>query len=282
MSADLAAIITKQSNTSFYFSFSLLPKSQREAIHAVYAFCRTTDDIVDEGDDTEEQAATLKRWRMELERSWHGNSQYQILNHLGQMAAKFKIPAEHFFELIRGMEMDLACSRYETFDDLRTYCYRVASTVGLICTEIFGYKNPETKLYAENLGIALQLTNIIRDVKSDSKRGRIYIPREDMEQFGYTEDDLIAHRYTPEFIRLMEFQCARARRYYAEADSHLPEEDTQRFFAAKIMEAIYQRTLDRIERSQFNVFEKRISISKIRKLSVALRIWLQNKFTPAP
>ncbi len=282
MSADLAAVITKQSNTSFYFSFSLLPKHQREAIHAVYAFCRTTDDIVDEGTDKEQQAATLTKWRMELERSWAGHSQYPVLNQLSQIAHKFRIPLDLFFELIRGMEMDLSRSRYETFDDLRVYCYRVASSVGLICTEIFGYKNPDTRLYAENLGLALQLTNIIRDVKSDSKRGRIYLPLEEMKRFGYTEEDLLAQRYTPEFVRLMEFQCARARRYYAEADAHLAEEDSARFVAAKIMGAIYLRTLDRIERARYNVFEKRISISRIRKFAVAVRIWLQNKFIPAP
>jgi phytoene synthase len=151
-----------------------------------------------------------------------------------------------------------------------------------MCTEIFGYKNPQTKLYAENLGIALQLTNIIRDVKSDSKRGRIYIPAEDLRRFGYTEDDLLAHRYTPEFVSLMEFECSRAREFYRTADSYLASEDSQRFFAAKIMEAIYLRTLDRIEHSRYNVFDKRISISQMRKLAVALRIWLQNKFIPAP
>lgn len=277
MSADLAAAITKQSNTSFYFSFTLLPKPQREAIHTVYAFCRCTDDIVDEGTDKEQQAAILKRWRLELERSWHGYSQYPILNQLSQMAHKFKIPVEHFFELIKGMEMDLVRSRYETFDELRLYCFRVASTVGLMCTEIFGYKNENSKLYAENVGIAMQLTNILRDVKADAKKGRIYIPREDMVKFGYSEEDLFVHNYTPEFVNLMEFECARAREYYALADSYLSAEDSPRFFAAKIMETIYRQLLDRIERSRYNVFEKRISISQLRKLAVAIRIWLQNK-----
>jgi 15-cis-phytoene synthase len=282
MSADLVALITKQSNTNFYFSFSLLPKPQREAIHTVYAFCRCTDDIVDEGTDREQQAALLTRWRLELERSWHGYSQYPILNQLSHIAHKFKIPAEHFFELIKGMEMDLGRNRYETFDELRLYCYRVASTIGLMCIEIFGYKNENSKLYAENLGIALQLTNILRDIKTDAKKGRIYIPREDLRRFGYSEEDILAHRYTPEFVRLMEFECARARQFYSLADSFLPAEDSPRFFAAKIMETIYLRLLDRIERSRFNVFEKKISISKLRKFTVAIRIWLQNKFTPSP
>jgi phytoene synthase len=282
MSADLATVITKQSNTNFYFSFTLLPKPQREAIHTVYAFCRCTDDIVDEGTDVEQQAAILTRWRLELERSWQGYSQYPILNQLSQIAHKFKIPVEHFFELIKGMEMDLGRNRYETFDDLRLYCYRVASTVGLMCTEIFGYKNENSKLYAENLGIALQLTNILRDIKTDAKRGRIYLPREDLQRFGYSEEDLLAHRYTPDFVRLMEFECTRARHYYTVADSYLSAEDTPRFFAAKIMETIYLHLLDRIERSRYNVFEKKISISRLRKFAVAIRIWLQNKLTPAP
>lgn len=281
MPADLAGVITKQSNTSFYFSFSLLPKTQREAIHTVYAFCRCTDDIVDEGTDKEQQAAILKRWRLELERSWHGYSQYPILNQLSQMAQKFKIPLEHFFELIKGMEMDLGRNRYETFDELRVYCYRVASTVGLMCTEIFGYKNENSKLYAENLGIALQLTNILRDIKADAKKGRIYIPGEDLRRFGYTEE-VFAHRYTPEFMNLMEFECTRARQFYTLADSYLSAEDTPRFFAAKIMETIYLHLLKRIKRSRYNVFEKKISISRLRKFAVAIRIWLQNKLTPAP
>jgi phytoene synthase len=281
MSADLAAVITKQSNTNFYFSFSLLPKQQREAIHAVYAFCRCTDDIVDEGTDREQQVVLLTRWRQELERSWHGYSQYPILNQLSQMAHKFKIPVEHFFELIKGMEMDLGRNRYETFDELRLYCYRVGSTVGLMCTEIFGYKNENSKLYAENLGIALQLTNILRDIKTDAKKGRIYLPREDLQRFGYSEEYLFAHRYTPDFVRLMEFECARARQFYILADSYLSAEDTPRFFAAKIMETIYLHLLDRIERSRYNVFEKKISISRLRKFAVAIRIWLQNKLTPA-
>ncbi len=277
MSIDLASTITKQSNTSFYFSFSLLPKAQREAIHTVYAFCRCTDDIVDEGNDREQQALTLRRWRLELERSRSGNSQYTILNQLSVIATKFKIPVEHFFELIRGMEMDLEHSRYETFEDLRLYCYRVAATVGLMCTEIFGYKNENAKKYAEHLGIALQLTNIIRDVKADAKKGRIYLPLEDLRRFGYTTEDLFANRYSPEFVRLMAFEAARAREQYRLADSYLSQEDAPRFFAAQIMENIYSRILDRIERKRYNVFAKKISISRARKFLVALRIWLKHK-----
>ena len=277
MSVELATIITKQSNTSFYYSFSLLPKSQREAIHTVYAFCRTTDDIVDEGNDREQQALILRRWRLELERSRTGHSQYSILNQLSIIATKFKIPVEHFFELIRGMEMDLERNRYESFEDLHLYCYRVAGTVGLMCTEIFGYKNDNAKKYAENLGLALQLTNILRDVKADARKGRIYLPLEDLRRFGYTESDLLANRYTPEFVNLMSFEVARARKYYTLADSYLSKEDAPRFFAAKIMEDIYLRILNRIEMHQYNVFEKRISISKLRKFLVAMRIWLKNK-----
>ncbi len=276
MSTDIAASITKQSNTSFYYSFSFLPKSQREAINTVYAFCRCTDDIVDEGNNREQQALTLRRWRLELERSLTGNSQYSILNQVSVIAVKFKIPVEHFFELIKGMEMDLERSRYETFEELRLYCYRVAGTVGLMCTEIFGYKNENAKKYAENLGLALQLTNILRDVKADAKKGRIYLPLEDMRRFGYSEEDLLANHYSQEFIQLMSFESARTREYYRLADEYLSAEDAPRFFAAKIMEDIYLRILNRIERQRFNVFEKRISISKIRKIAVALRIWIKN------
>lgn len=271
-----ASAITKSSNTSFYYSFSLLPRQKREAIHAVYAFCRYTDDIVDEGTDQRSKILRLRRWRMELGRALRGKSSYVILNQLGATARKFNIPVDHFYDLIRGMEMDLSKTRYETYEELYRYCYLVASTVGLMCRQIFGYRNDSTRDYAVNLGIALQLTNILRDIKEDAKRGRIYIPAEDLRRFGYSEEDLLACRYTPEFVNLMRFECDRASKYFDIARAALGNEDKRFFFAARIMWSIYAHTLERIKRSNYNVFERRISVPGLMKVLITFRYWLSN------
>lgn len=272
-----ATAITKSSNTSFYYSFSLLPKQKREAIHAVYAFCRFTDDIVDDEMDEQRKTLRLRRWRMELGRALQGVSTYPILNQLSGTARRFKIPVDHFYDLIRGMEMDLTKHRYRTFDELREYCFLVASTVGLMCRKIFGYRNESTKDYAINLGIALQLTNILRDVKDDAEKGRIYLPQEDMARFGYSEEDLLNFRYTPAFVELMRFECDRARYYFDAARDALLDEDKRFFFAARIMWSIYAHLLRRIEHSNYNVFERRISISKLLKLLITFRYWLSHE-----
>ena len=271
-----ASAITKSSNTSFYYSFSLLPRQKREAIHAVYAFCRYTDDIVDEGTDQHNKILRLRRWRMELGRALRGKSSYVILNQLGATARKFNIPVDHFYDLIRGMEMDLSKTRYETYEELYRYCYLVASTVGLMCRQIFGYRNASTRDYAVNLGIALQLTNTLRDIKEDARRGRIYIPAEDLRRFGYTEEDLLACRYTPEFVNLMRFECDRASRYFDIARAALGNEDKRFFFAARIMWSIYAHTLERIKGSNYNVFERRISVPGLLKVLITFRYWLSN------
>jgi len=272
-----AEAITKGSKTSFYYSFSLLPKHKREAIHAVYAFCRYTDDIVDEEVDERRKVVLLRKWRMEFGRSLRGRSSYTLLNQLSAAAQRFNIPVNHFYDLFRGLEMDLSKTRYRTFEELREYCYLVASTVGLMCRSIFGYRNESTREYAINLGIALQLTNILRDVKDDARKGRIYLPLEDMERFGYSEDDLLNFRYTPAFVNLMRFECGRARECFTLAREALRDEDKYFFFPARIMWSIYAHTLVRIERSNYNVFERRISISKFLKLLIAFRYWLSHR-----
>jgi phytoene synthase len=271
-----ATAITRNADTSFHYSFSFLPKQKREAIHTVYAFCRLTDDIVDEEGDLRRKAARLRWWRIELGRALRGASSYQLLNQLSATARRFNIPVEHFYELVHGMEIDLVTTRYQTFADLERYCYLVASSVGLMCREIFGYRNESTREYAINLGIALQLTNILRDLRDDARRGRIYLPLEDLEHFGYTEEDLLRSRYTPEFRRLMAFECARAREYFERAQSTLPNEDKRSFFAARVMSSIYMKTLRRIEREEYNVFERRIAISRLLKLLIAHRYWLSH------
>jgi phytoene synthase len=267
---DIAADITRRSKTNFMVSFAMLPEEKRDAINTVYAFCRCTDDIVDEGGDHASKTAMLKRWGEELEKGLRNESQHPLLNKLSVIAARFNIPAVHFFDLIRGMRMDLERTRYETFDELHEYCYNVASTVGLMCSEIFGYKNEQTRLYAENLGIALQLTNIVRDVKADAAIGRIYIPREDFDRFGYSYEELLHSTYNENFVRLMRFETQRARDYYQRARLSLAFEDHAAFFAARIMDRIYYRILQKIEQKQFALFDDRISISSFAKLRIAV------------
>jgi len=269
---------TQNRQSNFYYSFLILPKPQRDAIETIYAFCRVTDDIVDEGMDETEKHARLLHWTDELKRALYGVSSYSLLNKLGTIIHRFKIPVDHFYELIKGMEMDLTQNRYGTFVELEQYCYRVASTVGLICAEIFGYTNEKTKQYAINLGVALQLTNILRDIKSDGKRGRIYLPLEDLRQFGYTEEELFAGIYNDRFVNLMKFECQRAHQYFRRAKESLAEEDKVLFSAARTMGNIYYLLLRRIERSNYNVFARRIRLSSPIKLLVAIVLRVRNKF----
>jgi len=270
--------ITRTSRTNFYYSFRFLSSQKRDAIHTVYAFCRRTDDIVDEGDDPSVKHARLKRWLEELTRATRGDSEFALLNRLMVIARRFRIPVEHFFELIRGMEMDLRNSRYDTFDELKEYCYKVASTVGLMCSEIFGYRKESARQYAIDLGIALQLTNIVRDVKHDAEQGRIYIPREDFAAFGYSEEELLRCEYNESFRRLMQFECNRARDYYLRARRSLALEDRASFLAARIMDRIYFHILERIEKKNYDVFTEKITISTPKKIWLALSEW----FSPAP
>lgn len=276
MSMSASAAITRASNTNFYYSFSLLPKPKREAIHAVYAFCRYSDDIVDAEGDLRRKVIRLRRWRIELSRALRGVSSSALLNQLSATARRFNIPVEHFYELLQGMEMDLTRSRYETFDDLLHYCTLVASSVGLMCRQIFGYRTESTRDYAVNLGIAMQLTNILRDIKDDARRGRIYLPQEDLARFGYSEEDLVQYRYTPAFRALMQFECDRARMYFDRARLALRNEDKRFFFAARVMGSIYAHILRRIEKAGYNVFDRRISISRFLKILIAFRYWLSH------
>jgi phytoene synthase len=282
MGSNLAAAITRGSHSSFFYSFSFLPREQREAIRTLYAFCRETDDIVDTERDPKRKVVMLRKWRMELGKALEGRSTYLLLNQLSETAKRFNIPIGHFHELIRGVEMDLTVNRYHTFDELRIYCYRVASSVGLMCLEIFRPRNQQTREYAINLGIALQLTNILRDVKADAKHGRIYIPLEDVRKFGCTEEDILEHRYTPEFAALMEFECARAEEYFSKARVFLSPEDKRAMFAAKIMERIYYHTLLRIKKYRYNVFEKSSRLPSFLQFLIAVKYWLIRHGIPLP
>jgi phytoene synthase len=270
--------LSQNRRSSFYYSFLILPRPKRDAIETIYAFCRFTDDIVDEDRDEKEKYALLLQWTEELHRSLYGVSRYSLLNKLSAIIQRFHIPIEHFYELIKGMEMDLLNTRYSTFIELEQYCYRVASTVGLICAEVFGYKNENTKQYAINLGIALQLTNILRDIKADAKRGRIYLPKEDLRKFNYTEEELLSFTYNERFIELMKFECERTHEYFRRAKACLAEEDKPLFTAARTMGNIYYLLLLRIERARYDVFSKRIRLSSPLKIMIAMALQLRKKF----
>ena len=269
-----AKALTRKSGTSFYYSFALLTPEKRRALYALYNLCRHLDDLVDHAESPEKGAEALRFWKAEIVKAYQDRPSHPLMRELLPTLQKHRIPQKYLLELIAGIEMDLQPQGFETFDALRQYCYRVASVVGLMSIEIFGYRNPETRTYAENLGLALQLTNILRDLKSDALRGRIYLPREELKRFGYSEEDLRGRRRNAAFNDLMRFQCGRARDYYRKAESSLPPEDRPAMIAARVMAATYGRLLDKIERTGYNVYETNISLSKTEKIWVALKTWL--------
>jgi len=271
---NVAKEISRKSKSSFYYAFNLLPNEKRDAMNTVYAFCRKTDDIIDEGSEPDElKYEKLRKWRIELEKAFSGNSGYSLLNKLVKTISQFNIPVEPFFELIKGMEMDLQKTRYLTFDDLRLYCYRVASTVGLMCIEIFGYKHTSAKDFAVNLGIALQLTNILRDIKRDSQKGRIYLPQEDLKKFSYSEDDIYKQNYDERFISLMKYEVERAEKFFENATENLNLDDKKAMFAARAMQHIYKRLLEKIIEAEYNIYRKNIKVSSFEKVGISLGVW---------
>ncbi len=279
---DVAALSTSGS-TSFHYSFSFLPKEEREAIRTIYAFARRIDDIVDEGpSDTTEQIqhkrARLQWWRAEIETLYAGQLALQSpALPLQSVVRRYSIPKQYLLTIIDGCERDLVQHSYATFAELKEYCYAVASVVGLISIEIFGYRHEDTRQYAINLGYALQLTNILRDIRQDAERGYIYVPQEDLARFRYTEDDLRNQVYDDRFVALMQFQAQRARDFYHEARSHLRPDERLTMVAAEIMDAIYYRLLEKIELNDYRVYAKRISVNAVHKAITAFRIWLGSK-----
>jgi phytoene synthase len=266
--------ISKESKSSFYYAFNLLPAEKREAMNTVYAFCRKTDDIVDdELKTTDVKYEQLRRWRIELEKGLKGHSDFVLLNKLSKIISNFDIPLDPFYELIKGMEMDLQQNRYDSIEDLVQYCYRAASTVGLMCIEIFGYKNKSAREYAINLGIAMQLTNIMRDVKKDAKNGRIYLPKEDIKKFNYSENEIINNTYNENFISLMKHEGNRAEHYFTEADRSLKFEDKSTMFAARSMQHIYHKLLQRLHENKYDVYSNDINVTKFEKVFIALGVW---------
>ena len=278
---EYCSAITKSSGSNFYYSFLFLSKPKRQAMYTVYAFCHAVDDAVDDpgpGNDPQEQ---LENWRKELNEAYHGHPTHAVTISLSEHARQLDIPQEYFEELISGMEMDLTMTRYQTFEDLSRYCYRVASVVGLICLKIFGTSSPQARDYAIALGKAFQLTNIVRDLKSDAGRGRIYLPLEELAQFHCEESDILETRYTPALRNLLQFQCTRARNFYATAHNiltTLPATDRKALTPAEIMRGVYSRILDHIESSDYQVFGPRISLPPSQRLMIACGIWLRAQF----
>jgi phytoene synthase len=264
--------------SNFYYSFLFLPRRKRHAIYALYAFCRTVDDAVDQGAATpSEQRRILADWRQELVRAYDGHPTQPIAQHLAEVVRSFPIQRQHLEAILDGVEMDIDKRRYGSFDELYEYCYRVAAAVGLCCIEIFGYTDPRARDYAVNLGVALQLTNIMRDLRTDAERGRIYLPLDEIRRFGYSEEELLQGRRTPAFVGLMRFQAQRAHAYYRAAKAARPPVDRRRLVAAEIMRAIYRELLRAIETREFRVFDSRIRVSTPRKIALALGVYLRGQ-----
>jgi len=275
-------------DTSFYYSFLVLPPRKRRAIIAVWDFCRAVDDAVDEvvpeeewkggltGEARAKAAAEIAGWRRELAGVYGGTPTTSQGLALQPFVSEFNLPRLQFEALLDGVEMDLDHARYETFEGLSEYCRRVASAVGLICVEIFGYQDQRARDYADSLGMALQLTNIIRDVAADLRRGRVYLPAEHLARFGVTVDDLGAGRVTPAVRDLLRFECGEAKRYYAKAAQQLPSVDRRSLVAAEIMGAIYFAILRRIERSGYDVFSSRIRVPRPQRALLAGGVWLRS------
>lgn len=274
------AEITRQSSSNFYYAFMLLPPARRRALYAVYAFCRFIDDIADD-ETIAEPAAMLARWRDELRNVFAGSPTRPVSRALADNVGRFGLPRRYFEEIIDGVEMDLTRRRYESFDQLDLYCRRVASAVGLICIEIFGYRNPASRIYAEKLGLAFQLTNIIRDVREDAARGRIYLPLEDLRRFEVTEAELLEGAYSSRFRALMAFEASRARDFYRAAAAALPPEDRPSMLSAEAMRLIYSALLEQIVRSEYRVFDRRHRLSTPRKLYLVGRAWAGSRFARA-
>ena len=264
------------SGSSFYYSFLFLPKAKREAITALYAFCREVDDVADECTDINIARTKLAWWRNEIRQLYAGNPQHPVTQALLPAIQTYKMDEEHFLEIIDGMEMDLDQNRYTDFKQLQLYCYRVASVVGLLSVQIFGYNNRNTLKYAHDLGMAFQLTNIIRDIGEDARRGRIYIPQDEIKKAGLSETDILHGHLSLKMQALIDFQIERAERFYDKALTALPQEDQKSQRTGLIMAAIYRTLLREIKRGgSQQVLHARISLTPLRKLWLAWTTWLK-------
>lgn len=263
-----------QSGSSFYYAFLFLPPERRKAITALYAFCREVDDVVD--NTTEPSVARMKLtwWRTQVEQLFNGQADHPVMKALAPHTSAFDLPAERLHAVIEGMEMDLDQHRYATWDDLKKYCWHAAGVVGELSASIFGYTQPQTLIYADKLGLAFQLTNIIRDVGDDARRGRIYLPEEDLQRFNVKPTEILDGQHSERFVELMRFQTERARQCYREAMQALPSQDRRAQRPGLMMAAIYYALLDEIERDNWQVLDQRISLTPIRKFWLAWKTWV--------
>jgi phytoene synthase len=263
------------SGSSFYYSFLFLPRPRREAITALYAFCREVDDVADECSDINLARTKLAWWRQEVANLYAGNPQHPVTQALQPAVRDYGLDEEHLLEIIDGMEMDLDQNRYADFKELQLYCYRVASVVGLLSAAIFGYTDRKTLKYAHDLGMAFQLTNIIRDVGEDARRGRIYLPLADLQQFGVSEIDILHGHETEKVRKLLQFQITRAQEFYDKAFAELPAADRRAQRPGLMMAAIYRTVLNEIAAGDCEkVLNQRISLTPLRKLWLAWKTWI--------
>lgn len=274
---------TAKSGSSFYYSFLFLPKNKRLAITALYAFCREVDDIADAEMDNNIKLVKLEWWRSEIESLFEGSANHPVTQALISPIKDFNLEKQYFIEIIDGMEMDLKKVRFANFEELNLYCYRVAGVVGLLSASIFGYKNKQTLEYAKKLGLALQLTNIIRDVYEDSQRDRLYLPLDELEKFSVTEKDIFQRKNTESFQKLMRFHTERAHQSYQEAFDTLPLQDRYTQKTGIIMAAIYENTLNEMEADGLQILKHKVVIPPLRKIIIALKTlfkewWLYRKY----
>jgi phytoene synthase len=275
---DQSRTITRKSASNLALAFILLPKAKRHAMSALYAFCREVDDVADEETiPLPERRAELAAWREDVRLACNGGApSFPVNQELQAVIAQYHLPFGHFDELIRGVEMDLDIHSYQTFEELEQYCYRVASVVGLLSVEIFGYKNPDCRQYAIYLGQALQLTNILRDVRNDAERGRIYIPLEELARHQVSQQEILALEYSDRFARAAASVAARAKHFYALAGRTLPAVDRRSMIAAELMGTVYWHLLRKLERRRYDVFGPRPArLSRAEKILLILRTWFR-------
>ena len=268
--------ITRREARNFYYAFLTLPAAQRRAIYVTYAFCRHCDDAVDAEGSNEEKLAMLVSLRSHLSECYQGHAATPVFLALADVAGRYEIPEEYFQEVLSGVQSDLVKDRYEDFEQLRAYCYQVASVVGLICLQIFGYKDSNAKAHAIDLGLAMQLTNIARDVREDLEFGRIYLPQDEMARFGYTEEELQAGVVNDAFVNLMRFQAQRAKGYFRSGFQLLPYLSPRSRACPAVLGRLYSKILDRIESADYDVLSNRIGLSTTEKVRVTAQTWISS------
>jgi phytoene synthase len=270
--------MTRAASTNFYYAFLTLPPDKRSAIYAVYAFCRLCDDIVDEPERRATAPEELRATRAKLSGAYTGEADGPIWTALSDAQRRFGISESHLADVIAGCEMDLTQNRYATFSDLEQYCRRVAGAVGLVVIEVCGYSDPHAVQHAIDLGIGMQLTNIVRDLAEDARNGRVYLPQDEMLRFEYSEAELFAGEINGQFRALMQYQCVRARRYFASGEKLFPYLDRRTRACPETVYRVYRGLLDRTEAAGYDVFSRRITLSRRTKLALAARLWLRSRF----